>query len=120
MRTETIWRLPHKSQEFEEGPRVRLEPGQLTIAYDYEAGDGTYKWEEMFFAGVAAFAFTRPEYCDEGQIGAYDKLEEVADSNWRRAFPGLADEIHHYRIYLEDAGCYEVLASSFTPPQGLI
>jgi hypothetical protein len=117
MSTETIWLLPHKSQEFNEGPRARFELGQLTLAYDYETEDGSYRWEEVSFSGVAAFAFTGAAYCSEDQVAAYDKLEEVTDSPWRGGLRGLSDDVRHYRIYFDDAGCYEVLAAAFVPPQ---
>jgi hypothetical protein len=116
MNSTTIWTLPHKSQEFNEGPRIRLEMGQLAIAYDFETHDGTYQWEEMSFSGVAAFAFTKAAHCREDQVGAYDKLEEVVDSEWFRSLIGATSDLRHYRIYFDDVGCYELLAATFSPP----
>src|SRR5262249_50248700 len=63
-------------------------------AYDYETDDGSYRWEEMSFLEVAAFAFTGAAYCNEDQVAAYDKLEEVTASHWGRSFRGPADVRH--------------------------
>lgn len=117
MNTETVWLLPHKSQEFNEGPRVRLELERLTIAYDFETPDGSYDWEEMSFSGIEAFAFTSARSCTADQISAYDKVEEVTDSAWRRTLEGVTVDVHHFRIYFDEAGCYEVLATGFSPPE---
>lgn len=117
MSAEPVWKLPHKSQEFNEGPRLRLEMDRLTIAYDVETEDGSYRWEEMSFSGVVAIAFTGAAYCTEDQIAAYDKLVDVTDSPWRRTLQGVPEDVHHYRIYFDDAGCYEVLAEAFVPSE---
>ncbi len=115
MNAEPVWTLPHKSQEFNEGPRIRHEMDRLTIAYDFETEDGSYQWEELSFSGVAAIAFTGAAYCTEDQVGAYDKLVEVTDRHWARTLEGMPQDVHHYRIYFDDAGCYEVLARAFVP-----
>jgi hypothetical protein len=110
-----VWRLPCRSQEFNEGPRIQQGSGSLTIAYDFET-DAGYAWEELMFTGVAAFSFTAARYCTEDQIGAYDRLEEVSSSQWTRSLRDVSADSRHYRIYFDDVGCYEVLARSFVPP----
>jgi hypothetical protein len=112
-----VWKMPHMSQEFAEGPKIRQERlDQLVISYDYEQEDGSYAWEEMSFTGVVAFKFTLVGHCSLDQIDAFDELHEVTESEWAattvRATPGL----RHYRIYFDDIGCYEVLATTFVPP----
>jgi hypothetical protein len=47
MSAETVWVLPHRSQEFNEGPSIRLAFGRLVIAYVFETEDGSYRWEEI-------------------------------------------------------------------------
>lgn len=115
--TTTIWQLPCKSQEFDQGPCVRQDPGdQLTIAYDFEQDSGDYAWEEIVFTGVVAFSFTAARYCTDDQVAAYDKVEAVSGSTWAAGVPDPPPGLQHYRIYFDDAGCHEVLATGFVPP----
>jgi len=114
----TVWELPCRSQEFREGPVVRLGPATLTLAYDFETETGDYAWEKVHFSGVAAFACTAAAYCNEDQIRAYDRLEVVAGSRWAADLHAEGSALQHYRIYFDDVGCYEVLASAFVPPIG--
>jgi hypothetical protein len=116
MSAHTVWSLPCRSQEFNEGPRIQQSSGTLVIAYDFET-DAGYSWEELTFTGVAAFGFTAARYCTEDQVRAYDKLEEVS-SDWARHLSDVSPDARHYRIYFDDVGCYEVLARSFVPPAG--
>jgi hypothetical protein len=66
---------------------------------------------------VSGFEFLGEELCGPEQLEALDKLLEVRDSPWlkkaqesRRFGPG---QPHHYRIYFDDHGCYEVLSTTF-------
>lgn len=107
------------SQEFEHGPRLRQDPGdQLTIAYDFEGESGAYSWEEIIFTGVVGLSFTAARYCSEEQVGAYDRLEMLSESTWLPAVPDAPPGLEHYRIFFDDVGCYEVLATGFLPPPG--
>lgn len=114
-----IWQLRVMSQEFDRGPRLRQDPGdQVAIAYDFEQESGDYGWEEMLFTGVVGLGFTAARYCSEDQIGAYDKVEAVSGSRWVAGVPDAPIGLRHYRIYFDDIGCYEVLATGFVPPVG--
>jgi hypothetical protein len=117
MSATTVWQLPCMSQEFDQGPKIRQEAGdELIISYDFEQETGTYGWEEMTFIGVAAFSFTAAPYCSEEQVGAYDKLQELGESEWIARLSNSPPALRHYRIYFDDIGCYEVLARAFVPP----
>lgn len=117
MSATTVWKLPCMSQEFDQGPRIRQEAGdQLVIAYDFEQESGTYGWEELIFTGVVAFSFTAARHCSEEQISAYDKLQDLAESNWIAGTVDTPPGLRHYRIYFDDVGCYEILATAFVPP----
>jgi hypothetical protein len=117
MTATTVWPLPHLSQEFVDGPKLRRELGErLVIAYDYEQRGGGYAWEELAFDGMIAFSFTEHRYCTAEQYHAYDVLQEVSDSGWIARLRDAPSGVKHYRIYFDDIGCYEVLASGFTPP----
>lgn len=55
-------------------------------------------------------------FCTAEHIeGCYDSLVEVEASSWLEAERSLAikagmKEVHHYKIYLDSVGCFEVLA----------
>lgn len=106
------------SQEFDKGPRIRQDLGdQFFIAYDFELDGGAYAWDELSFTGVVAFRFTSVHHCSEDQVSAYDKLQEVTNgSSWITATVDAPPGLRHYRIYFDDVGCYEALATAFVPP----
>jgi hypothetical protein len=66
---------------------------------------------------------TRAERCckaDRHIAGAYDALVEVEGSDWLKEILADTDkdwrhkwELHHYMIYLDSAGCFELIAESF-------
>lgn len=113
----TIWELPCMSQEFDQGPVLRQGHGDLYIAYDFEKESGEYAWEEIAFLGVGAFKFTADAHCSPDQVGAYDKLQLLEGSPWKESLGGEATvTLDHYRIYFDEVGCFEILASAFVPP----
>jgi hypothetical protein len=75
------------------------------------------------FDNVAASRTRSERCCKSWHIeGAYDTLVEIEESRWLEEI--LADtqemwrsrwEIHHYMIYLDSAGCFEILATSWEP-----
>ncbi len=117
--TQEVWRLAHPSQECELGPEATLTEATLTVRYDFENASGTYEWTSFQFQGVSAFEFLREELCRPDQFKALDKLLEVGDSPWlrelRESRVPSAGDARHYRIYFDEYGCYEVLASAFLP-----
>jgi hypothetical protein len=74
------------------------------------------------FTNVCALRTRAERCCSSWHIeGAYDTLVEIEGSPW--ADEVQADmavqwrdkwELHHYMIYLDSAGCFEVLAASWT------
>lgn len=118
--TRRLWDLPVMSQEFRDGPTVTHQHGGLRLKYDYETEAGEYDWQEVMFRGVEACMFTAHDSCDEDQVDAYDVLVEVIDSPWvaelrkTRRIP-MPPDIRHLRIYFDEIGCYEVVASEFIP-----
>jgi hypothetical protein len=113
----TVWEMPHPSREFVHGPQIRHgRLDKLVIAYDFEQRRGGYAWEELAFSKVLAFSFTDHRYCSVGQIDAYDRLQEIVGSEWTARLREPPEGIKHYRIYFDEIGCYEVLATGFVPP----
>lgn len=111
-----VWTLPCLSQEFEEGPLLHQAPGSLVLRYDFETEDGSYEWESLVFTSVAALKFTDTDFCTAEQVAALDRLIDVKESPWREELRDPNPNLHHYRIYFDDIGCYEVLATTFVPP----
>jgi len=116
--TAEVWRLPHSSQECEQGPEARLTERTLTIRYDFESDAGAYEWASFQFEEVVALEFLREELCGPDQFSALDKLLEVLESPWLRKVRADrrldSDPVHHYRIYFDDYGCYEILSGTFS------
>jgi hypothetical protein len=120
-RLREIWALPVLSQECRDGPIGTVDrDGSFRLRYDYETETGAYAWEEVTFSGVEAASFTAHESCSEEQVGAYDKLVEVSESAWiatlqsHRVSPAVG--LRHFRIYFDEVGCYEAVATEFVPP----
>ena len=109
-----VWSVPHPSQEFEEGPILKWERPGLTVSYDFETSSGTYAWEQLAFVSVAAMTFTSLENCTAEQIAAYDVLHELFDSDWGTRLGRT--ELRHFRLFFDELGCYEFLASDFVAP----
>lgn len=116
-----VWVLPVLSQEFNDGPVVVQDGTQVRLRYDYETETGKSAWREVAFFGVEAFMFTGHDSCDEDQVAAYDRLVEVIGSSWltglaaSRRYP-IPTGARHLRIYFDDVGCYEIVATSFVAP----
>lgn len=115
-----VWELPCKSQEFQASPSLIQRGDRLELVYDYETESGQYQHATITFRGVEAFFFTSFESCSPDQVAAYDRVVAIRASEWlkqlrsRRAIEeSLA---RHYRIFFDDVGCYEVIASEFCPP----
>lgn len=83
--------------------------------------DGVLHRSGIEFNRVSATRTRAERCCTEWHIeGAYDTLAEVEGSSWLREI--LSDtqemwrtkwEMHHYIIYLDSAGCFEVVAESW-------
>jgi hypothetical protein len=116
-----IWSLPVLSQEFRDGPVVELDRCAVRLRYDYETESGDYAWQEIVFEGVEAFRFTGHASCTVDMIDAYDVLVEVVDSAWvsrlQEARREPAPPLRHLRIYFDELGCYEVVATGFDAPE---
>lgn len=111
-----VWQLPCMSQEFDQGPVIRQGFDEFTISYDFEVDSGEYLWEDLIFTGAVAFAFTAVQHCTQDQVTAYDKLQEIESSEWIKELPDAPAPLRHYRIFFDDFGCYEILATAFVPP----
>jgi len=93
------------------------------IRFVYER-DGQAVDARIEFQRVAAVRKLAEPYCSVWQIEeCYDTLVEVQPSVWAsetllrvaaNASPTINRELHHYMIYLDSVGCFEVLAKGWT------
>jgi hypothetical protein len=75
---------------------------------------------ELRFLGVVSYSFTGEPLCTLEHIEAYDKVLELAGDGWGE---GLAPDrvttnrpaLHHYRVFLDARGAYDLLAEAFLP-----
>ena len=91
------------------------------ILHYHYVRDGEYYRGGIRFKRVPAYRF-RAERCSTVPHfeGAYDTLVEVEDSDWVKEIYADTDklyrdrwEMHHYKIYLDSGGLYEVIAESW-------
>ncbi len=90
------------------------------IRFGYEQ-DGKEHRGGIKFNRVLAMRKRAERCCTPWHIeGAYDTLVEVENSDWVAELRGDTNEqwrnkweTHHYLIYLDSAGCFEVVAESW-------
>lgn len=93
----------------------------IVLAYDLEVAPNTFEFHKLVFAGGRAYRWTWVRLCTPDMVEAYDSVVEVLRSQWvteaveqLKNDPGEADHLglHHYMVFLDEDGCYEVLAES--------
>jgi hypothetical protein len=90
------------------------------IRFGYEK-DGIERWSGIEFRRVLAMRKRAERCCTAWHIeGAYDTLVEVEGSSWVQEVRADMNaqwrdkwETHHYMIYLDSVGCFEVIAGSW-------
>jgi hypothetical protein len=91
------------------------------IRFGYKR-DGLQHQEAITFSRVLAVRTRAERSCKAWHIeGAYDTLVEIEDSPWvKEVVADISEqwrdkwEAHHFMIYLDSAGCFEVIAESWT------
>lgn len=97
--------------------------GTLTIRFEFFRDGGMWRGG-VVFPGVRAIAWRAEGHCTSWHIqGAYDTIAEVTDSGWIDELHKAEQPeswrvggwmIHHFMLYLDSEGCYEVAAESWT------
>jgi len=98
----------------------------VQLRLSHEADDGSMAVAGWEFAWTRAYRHRAESHCTVWHIEhAYDTLVEVEDSEWvaelRDAMPEdmrTLFEMHHYMIYVDSYGCYEVVAQTWAPLPG--
>jgi hypothetical protein len=84
--------------------------------------DGVNHQGGISFTGVLAARERSERCCKVWHVeGAYDTLVEVDDSTWVEEMRADTQEqwrdkweMHHYMIYLDSVGCFEIIAESWS------
>lgn len=93
-----------------------------SIRFGYKT-DGVESFGGIKFTKVLCIRTRAERCCTSWHIeGAYDTLVEVEDSPWIGEMRAdMAEqwrnqwELHHYMIYLDSTGCFEIIAESWLP-----
>lgn len=93
----------------------------ILLDYSYPTEKEDFNKARLLFKGGRAYRWTRDSLCTEGMVKAYDAVVEIPDSQWAaeatrhlRKDSLESDDLtlHHYMVYFDGGGCYEVLAES--------
>jgi hypothetical protein len=115
-----VYTVPVASTDFTREAFLDASGIAPTIRYGYESDSGECL-TGIKFNQVSAFRKRSERCCSAWHIeGAYDTLVEVEGSSWAAEIandvpePYLANwKPHHYMIYLDSVGCFELLAQSW-------
>ena len=121
MKKEPLYKVPRPSTGFEQ-TFFDGKGSKKAIRFSYWS-DSALVQAGIQFSHVAAVKTRAERCCTAWHIeGAYDTLVEVVDSPWvlelREAMqPEWREKwvTKHYLIYLDSAGCFELVASGFEP-----
>jgi hypothetical protein len=118
--------LPHTTDFTDSGPIVEMRNADFVIRYDYRDEARVIHWTKITFGIVYGFKYTEAEYIDtlDYEFG----LVELQDSRWIQemldiwirerggekelAFGGELDKVHHYRLYFDDKGLYDIICKT--------
>lgn len=100
------------AQDFLRSPRVTKINDKLSITYDYELDSGDYSEKSIVFINVYDYRHIIEINVTPNMIEAYNSICEVVDSTWECNEMNLRD-LHHYNIYFDGFGAYEILAESY-------
>ena len=92
----------------------------MTLRFDYDR-DGDAFRSGLRFKGVRAYRFRSDIHCTADLIAFFDKLVEIRSSEWLvELIAAMPDDLkssarsaHHYAIYIDSTGCFEVIASAW-------
>jgi hypothetical protein len=126
--TKTLYTLPVPSTSLTREAFFSTEGGRFAIRFGYER-DGREYLAGIIFSNVAAVRTRAERCCKLQQIeSSYDELIELEDSQWVMEVRADMEELwrdkwetKHFMIYIDSAGCYEVIAAGWTViPEELI
>jgi len=112
----TLWALPVPATDLDD-VGFSDDGGTSTLRFRNHDGADPYQGG-LAFRWPRAFRHLAESHCTEWHLEAYGELQEVEDSAWIRELVSVMRvrntfEMHHYVIYLDSSGCYEVVAASW-------
>lgn len=115
--------LPVASTSFRREAEFGAPGGQVELTYEFQR-DGVWVHGGLRFEGACAYRHRGESRCTPWHVeGAYDTLIEVVQSDWVAELDSAFDtyqagmpqrELHHYMIYVDGAGSFEVAASKWS------
>ena len=109
------WTFPVPSQEFEHMPRLEWMGADLELRYEFYSETGELLSSSVAFKDAVAYAFKGYEHCSIDEVNAYDRIVEISDSSWMRSLARLGPEKKHFRMFFDELGCFDIVASSVLP-----
>lgn len=111
-----------------EGPRLRLQPGELVVEYDYETDGGAIEWHKITFGDVLAVNYRDGASCTGDSVVGYREVRSLTHSaflaevlsqwnvsvgweEWQKK-QGGSSRFRHFTICFDDDGCVDVIAAS--------
>jgi len=115
-----LFKIPVASTSFTTGAYWDGKGISPAIRFGY-IKDGKRIEDGIKFEMVSAMRKRAERCCTAWHIeNAYDTLVEVEDSPWAKEIRADTQELwrdkwelHHYMIYLDSAGCFEIIAASW-------
>ncbi len=113
-----VWELPFPSTELIEMPIIQFTGSKkLSILLKFESEDECAKFS-VNFNNVKSFKCTYLDAVDVEMIKtSYDKLITLS-SDWLSSVNNISQrvsnqplELYHYRLFLDEGPCYEVICS---------
>lgn len=91
----------------------------VRLIYDQEGPTGRYESKALLFHEALGFRRTKWSECSPWMVRAYDELYELKESPWLAALTanlpdGSVHRFHHYCVFFDELGFFEVVASGFT------
>lgn len=113
--------LPVPSTSITSHVRFEYPGGDALLRFDFYRDETPYA-TGIRFEKVRAYRFRAESHCTAWHInGVYDTLAEVTGSDWVAELHMAESpsawgrwEIHHFMIYVDSAGCFEVAAGSWS------
>lgn len=127
-----LWELPWPSTSLWREPWIEMLNSHARIYLPYESSPGVFEWGLLDFPGAYDFHYVHSFAATEEQVDAYDSLLELRDSATAAAVLKRVSRaarhitaLHHYRLYLDDTGCFDIIATGWSyaanvpePPAG--
>jgi hypothetical protein len=119
--------LPFRTNALEDGPVITFRDDHLVMKYDNCEHDMV--WIKIDFTEVLKYCYTQMCCCQAEQLVGSDSIVVCTNSmilndaikeweisvgwqEWQKK-KGGASRFKHYRIFFDDVGCFDVIASDY-------